>query len=599
AAGGWDRQYLEDLSGNAQDINEVHASADGTRVLSVSSNVIALWIEREDGTWGRHLVAFPNSPLPFAALSADGQFVFYNAGPRIEVHAEDENGVWLGEPVAIIEAGEFNNFTEVAVSADGGMVLAADYEGVELWVESARDGYSRVFTDELKDLTSFGFSADGSAFYGDANDKTKVWRITGGDESGLRVWGENDIAAPVLVTAEERTFEREMSADGSVLVTAGFSGPLEIWGMGREALDAGAALRDRRAENHEATAAAFSASGRTLAVSDGDGVISLWRRGTDGAWSAGKATEGLLAREAIAAAGEDLIAAANMEGVMAFGRNTDGTWKQSLLSDESSAWVSVSRDGARIVAESDTLEVSLWTRGADENWTATVLQTEEEESLENASISADGGTIISVGANDLTEWREGEDGKWTPRRIDEAFNGIEQVAFGAGDEFVSAGASGVIKWSPGAGGSWTFERVGPEFYGRRARLSPDGKSIVSLSLEGAAQLWRRRDDGKWTSVTLAAGNKVLDVAFSPDGDEIALATEEGARVIGASWLAGGRGVVEEACRQLGVGGGRLRTLSAKDVEAAPMASAYLGQDVCAWRPQWYDRALDAVLGWMN
>jgi WD40 repeat protein len=42
-----------------------------------------------------------------------------------------------------------------------------------------------------------------------------------------------------------------------------------------------------------------------------------------------------------------------------------------------------------------------------------------------------------------------------------------------------------------------------------------------------------------------------------------------------------------------------RRITTADVDQSPVLSGREGEDVCAWQPAWYDRVLDAALGWMR
>ncbi len=621
--GGWARAMLEDddtAQADGESLNYVRASADGRRVLSVSTAAMQLWSEADDGTWSAMLVGRPKAAIPFAALSEDGKRIIIDTGRAVRVLIEDAQGNWNADATAAITPEEANrSFAEIAASPNGRMVLTVEYGGVtKLWTDTDGAGvYAKAPVGGLDGVSGFEFGPAGRVFYGtNAARELKLWTIDDMDEAGQPMIDEaEDVLGPATIVGEERISDQAVSADGLTVATAGYPAPLEIWKLKPQAAGAGVQLTSPDVLPLEASAAGWSPSGAHLAVVDIAGQFVVWARGADGKWAPETAMSGLAARYA-GMPDEDTVITDGSDGLNVFTRAKggawgEGQWTQAKLHENSDASVGFSRGGASIVAQSDTLEATVWTRAGDA-WTSMALNDGDASLVEKTTMSADGAVIVSLSNNNLIAWRR-EGGAWTPREIEnEPYFGMDSAHFGAEDAFVTAGDNGVLVWTPKADGTWAFERVsGSEYPAMAASLAPGGRSIVSVTANGPARIWSRREDGKWVSAVLAGGEAASSGSFSPDGKSVVLAMKDGARVIDVARLApgGDEGAVrrmggelaKEACgaRLGGAGEGGMRRLSAKDVEASPIVGGREGEDVCAWSPAWYDRVLGAVLGWMG
>lgn len=130
----------------------------------------------------------------------------------------------------------------------------------------------------------------------------------------------------------------------------------------------------------------------------------------------------------------------------------------------------------------------------------------------------------------------------------------------------------------------------------RIRVSPNGAKILLVG-GGRARLWSLQ-----TMTPIGAAFVANDARFVGDG-RVAVASEARAGIAG-SWLLpdiDNNDLIKRACASelTGEDGalGGLRRLDDFDVAAAPLLAGRESDNVCAWRRAWYDRTLQAAIGW--
>ncbi len=615
--GGWSRELLEDEQTARADesLDHVQASADGKRLLSVSSAAIQVWTEGEDGKWTSDELLEVDRSLGIAALSPDGKRIVVKAYDEVQTLMEDNKGIWFNDESRTIKPSEDNAIIDVLTSPNGRLMLTAGTSTPRLRFAFEDDGrYSLAHVENFAaDFSGFSvasFSADSNAFMASGVDGTvKVWTLNERD-----VLEGPNVSAPIRIVGEEHILEQALSGDGSVAATVGSQGPLEIWRLGNGATKR-AALAPPNI-TRQPNPVAYSPSSKHLVGVDVEGNLVVWEQNE--AERKAEIVTGMSASSYVGMPNETTVVTNGGNGLVVFSRDNaakwgEGKWTVEMLDKYHGDWASASGDGRRIVAPSDILEVKIWTRGDNGKWTSEKLEDDDYHQIDSASISADGTAIAAVDAAITSMWQQDKAGVWKPQVVEGVSGyGLRSVAFGAGKVFVTASATGTLLWSPKADGTWTFERVsGAEFPADHAELSPSGRTIVTTKDGAPARVWTKREDGKWIGAALGDAANAKGAALAPDGHEVTLLLESGPTVFDASWLTqatdprsvrrAGTELAKQACAtKLGGGGvGGMRKLSAKDTEAAPIVGARAGEDVCAWRPAWYDGVLDSLFGWMG
>jgi hypothetical protein len=155
----------------------------------------------------------------------------------------------------------------------------------------------------------------------------------------------------------------------------------------------------------------------------------------------------------------------------------------------------------------------------------------------------------------------------------------------------------------------------------KLEFSPDGRLLVTSPIASVSHLWAQRDDGQWVSLDVGYDEAIARnfQGFSADGTSAVLTSGNTVRLADMSWFTGGtrweagrtrafHHQVTRACReklgaQDGIGASQtvygLQHISADDIAAAPVLLGREGEDVCAWRPAWYDDLLGFFFGWLK
>jgi WD40 repeat protein len=308
--------------------------------------------------------------------------------------------------------------------------------------------------------------------------------------------------AQTLHASLQRTFSHAgigrqiaFSPDSRVLATSSADGSITL----RRVAD-GVTLRTITHPNG-ATSIAFTRDGATLISAGYDATVRLWRV-SDGApvrtltghrktvWTVSASPDG----QTMASAGED--------STVRLWRIADGAPLRTLRGHTRNVWsVDFSPDGRRLASSSFDATVKLWNvdTGALER-----TLTDASEAVVHVAFSPDGAVVAGSGDDSAVWLWRVSDGSLV-RVLTGGSSHIYSVEFSPDGQWLATGGRGqsaiATFWKQIAG----------------YRLSPKGKTV---------RLWRLRD-GALLSVLADHVDDVWSLAFSPDGQWLATASEEG------------------------------------------------------------------------
>ncbi len=541
-------------------INEAIFSPSGDRILTAGNDgTVRMW--NLDGTPGGPV--FRSDDLNFAgkiAMSPDGSRIAAGGWNGVVRLWNSVTGAPLGQAMRHYEAIDFP-ISHVEFSADGARLLSASHDGTaRLWNGVTGAPVGAVMRHENQK------AVDGAAF-----DPAGSRIITWTHGSSLQVWDgyTGDKIGDDIGSDNAWILHASFSPDGSQIITASDDRTARVWDL-ETRKQVGVTLE----HGSIVTFAGFSPQGDVIATADNANVVRLWDVETGEVMDGPMKHDGMVLRVSfsrdstrLATASADKTAriwnAANLAPIVSRVNHprkvTDVDFNPAgdriaTASEDGRAriWtaagtptgVEVQHEGQlTVVAFSPTGEsfltgsthgtVRLWDTDTGEP-IGEIMRNRLGSRITSAQFNRAGNRIVTAAEDDAIRIWEGKSG-----RLVNEIERHDDVEFAT---FDSSGKRIVSTTKVGEARIWditTGTQIGdvmrhesqqsPFGQGRfvlHAEFSPQGNRVVTASEDGAARVWDA-ETGKQVGQPLQHGDAVFHASFSPAGDRIVTASFDG------------------------------------------------------------------------
>ncbi|GAB4513422.1 MAG: hypothetical protein Tsb0020_31660 [Haliangiales bacterium] len=344
------------------------------------------------------------------------------------------------------------------------------------------------------------------------------WLATLDDAQTIRLWDLDTRSSRLLSGHQGEIGELSFSPDERHLMSASDDRTARLWNLETDQVS----VLD--GHDDDVTHSRVSPLGDTLATASLDQSVRIWPlvRG-DGEQLGGHRSGAVAALGFVSDLG--LISATAKGEIrhwqLAAGRNTQ---LRPPADDNHVGYDFQSSDGQVIALFNPSAErLTLW----DASTRSERLLSSDLPDVSHVSISRDHGWVAASSGDTITIWSRGT-GRQTSTVYPEA---VCELAFTAdGSELAIVGVSDVTRWDtarqtvvgtvkrPSGGHTCAHDVRGS------VRYSPDGRWLAVSGLSAGIELWDRQTDTMWRPYEIT--ERALEVAFSPAGDTLAIATNQ-------------------------------------------------------------------------
>ena len=528
----------------------VRFSPDGRRVFSTGEDRVARVWETETGA------SVHSKPLTHTSLVRDA--ILSPDGTRIATIGTDGTArIWdavTGTSLQTLRHGA-TSLKGVAFHPDGSLLLTGSVDGrAILW--DVATGAMRHVVEHGGPVLSVAFSPDGRLAASAGGDgivrlfspkgetvrtlkhggpvRSVVFRydglrvLTASQDHLARSWDPATGKELVQFAHDGGQTYAEFSPDGSRVVTGSFDGAARVWNA-----ETGAAVTDKLGSGGIITHAMFSPDGRFVATASDDKTARVFDAATGNA-VARLPHGGSVMKLAFSPDGKRL-ATASYDGLVRVWRLGQGATRQDLVHDPGTKLLRAlfSPDGRRVVTSDVNGLVRVW----DAETLQPIAKLQHAGAIRSMAISPDGRRIVTAGddaaarvwdtetgaaitpplKHDATVWHAefSPDGHHIVTASGQATCECTATTINAVDESRGPGLACVFDAETGR----SVLRVKHSSVIFHAAFSPDGRRIVTVSVDNHTRVWDARS-GRLL-LTKPREDTPIFATFSPDGRQIA------------------------------------------------------------------------------
>ena len=348
------------------------------------------------------------------------------------------------------------------------------------------------------------------------------------DDGSIKIWdaASNKVLISIPTSLTEKNILRfiSFSPDGKRLAAPAGDHVVKIWDVAT-----GTELITFSGHTGEVTAAIFSPDGTRVATGSWDTTAKLWDTVTGKDLITFSGHENGIATLAFSPDGSRLYTGSDADG---FGIGWDiASGKQLFTFDGEGGLDSivVSPDGTRLATGEFDTTVKIWD-AATGNKLLTFFG--HASYLNDVVYSPDGKRLASTSEDGMTKLWDAETGK-ALLTLSGHTSGVQNVAFSPdGNKLYTASRDGTVKiWdvSPLAGSEW-LNLAGHTNRVRSVAYRPDGKQLATLSYDGGLKIWDAVSGKELLTIALtnmiesknSGGNALVGgLSYSPDGKRLA------------------------------------------------------------------------------
>ena len=416
--------------------------------------------------------------------------------------------------------------TDAAYSSDGKLIAVATTLGVSIYEADTLTEILYMETDSP--INSLAFSPNGESLaVGLADNTIKLWKTS--DGALLRTLGgppKEVIYIASFLTFRSGVTSVSFSPDGSLLASRASDNAVNLWQISDGSLE-----RTLKASSGGVTTVFFSPDGLALFLGSSNGKVEMIQV-SDGKQLHTFSAEDAIIDATISADGKILAAYANqfpITGNLILWNVEDGEKLTTIKALEGYTGdditsIALSPDGQYIAAGWKGYSAKIWSVASGSlQSTLEDLQPKGEMYYYSSfalAFSPDGQTMLLAGANIIGVWDVAK--SVLLNRASIKSDSIYKIAVSPdGQTLASIEGTNVYLWQLSDGKPIPF-REKPQ--GRDFAFSPDGTSLLTNLFDNTARIWPLSEQGARRSFEMEKKENIWEVAFSPDGKNLALGT---------------------------------------------------------------------------